>query len=816
MSDLDRLAADLGAALGGEPIASLILPEDVERRRDELARLQVALESTPAVLVSVRDAELSGEDDGPSGMAAELERELRRAGLELEWLGLTDAAGSVGRRAGITALVGGTGAAAARELITAGPLGLRFDRAVDAARKGRARVCIASYEFVGPTRTGGIGTAYTSLAEALADEGHEVVVLFSGEEEHPGSLHEWTAHYRARGIELHGLPAHVPTPEDPAYRHQIRAHQVFTWLREAERRRGFDVIHFPEVLGHAYFAVRAKHQGLAFGGATIVLGAHSSTSWVLETNGALMQAQGDFIDDFCERESVAGADVLVSPSAYMLDWMRSKDWQVPERSFVQQYVRSTAVAELARTVAEAESPGVSAGPTEIVFFGRLEPRKGLTLFCDAVDRLAEGAADGVARVTFLGKESTIEGLAAGEYIGARAASWPWPSEIVSDLNQPQAVSYLKAPGARLTVIPSLADNSPNTVYEALALRLAFIASRVGGTAELIDPLDLGAGTFDPGAADDERSRTLGAARLAAKLRGALDSNRLDPPRPAVDAEICRRAHVDWHAAIAAAPGSAGASANGIPPASISACVIGTDPGLIARSRESLEGFDEVLTAASHGEANPSGELVLHLEAGVVLDPGAAARLAGALESAGGDLLVLPIGDADRADELLRLPTAGPAIAGLFRRSFGDSAFLVRASTLERLGGFDSRVAADVQAHVLLCRAAVEGNEIDVFAEVAARARKEDLRELEIVVPSRRIPALLELYANAPDAVLRQLPLLSQQVWTMVRLYEENYSHLYRYRFGRLSVQVRFFVHKYRQLQGLWRRLRATLKRGPKG
>ena len=94
-------------------------------------------------------------------------------------------------------------------------------------------------------------------------------------------------------------------------------------------------------------------------------------------------------------------------------------------------------------------------------------------------------------------------------------------------------------------MPSLADNTPNTVMEALALRIPFIASRVGGTAELIHPLDLGRATFDPRGGG-------GAADLATALREAVEASDFQPPRPAVDPEPNEKVHLDWHAGVARA------------------------------------------------------------------------------------------------------------------------------------------------------------------------------------------------------------------------------------------------------------------------
>src|SRR5689334_14716920 len=43
----------------------------------------------------------------------------------------------------------------------------------------RSKVCIATPDIVGPIRNGGVGTAYTSLARALAKAGHDVTILYT-------------------------------------------------------------------------------------------------------------------------------------------------------------------------------------------------------------------------------------------------------------------------------------------------------------------------------------------------------------------------------------------------------------------------------------------------------------------------------------------------------------------------------------------------------------------------------------------------------------------------------------------------------------
>ena len=77
-----------------------------------------------------------------------------------------------------------------------------------------ARVCIASYELLGPSRNGGIGTGYSALAGALAEAGHQVTLLYLfGNLGENGTVSEWQAYYRDRGIQFCPLPA-SPHPAD--------------------------------------------------------------------------------------------------------------------------------------------------------------------------------------------------------------------------------------------------------------------------------------------------------------------------------------------------------------------------------------------------------------------------------------------------------------------------------------------------------------------------------------------------------------------------------------------------------------------------
>jgi glycosyltransferase involved in cell wall biosynthesis len=135
---------------------------------------------------------------------------------------------------------------------------------------------------------------------------------------------------------------------------------------------------------------------------------------------------------------------------------------------------------------------------ELVFFARLEILKGIYEFCDALDILTRRLANrDIVLPLYHGAKPfavTMMGLpnlpdkSAVDMILERASAGHWPFAVTFqlDLLQPQAVAYMRGGEGRVAVLASLVENSPYTVLECLSLGIPFIASHVGGVAELID------------------------------------------------------------------------------------------------------------------------------------------------------------------------------------------------------------------------------------------------------------------------------------------------------------------------------------------
>src|SRR6185295_11723051 len=317
----------------------------------------------------------------------------------------------------------------------------------------RLNVCVVSSEFLGPVKNGGIATATSGLLRQLASEGHRVTLLYTlVEYQKPWSgdhsWDHWVAEQKAAGVML----AHIPHTGD--YRGWLEK----SWLvKEFLGRDEFDVVYFNDHHGNGYYTLAAKRAGLApFTTQLHCLITHGSIEWVCDINEQYGRSTADVEMMGLERRGVEWADVVIGPSAYLLKKYESYGWKLPTHTYTHPYA-------LFHDPTPAD-PTHRHAIRELVFFGRLEVRKGLWLFCEALDHLGDRLRG--IDITFLGRMTDTAGLSSGIQIAARAMRWPNRVRMLTNYNQENALAYLKS-GSKLAVMPSLADNSPCVLYECM-------------------------------------------------------------------------------------------------------------------------------------------------------------------------------------------------------------------------------------------------------------------------------------------------------------------------------------------------------------
>ena len=381
------------------------------------------------------------------------------------------------------------------------------------------RIAVVATEVLGLSGAGGPGTADSLLALALARHGHRVELVIAPGRDLTRLNPEWKARYDDANVQLRPLRENATvTPSFLAP----------SWhVHEALRSDPPDVVVADDWRALAYATLRSRQLGRSCRDTAFVLYCHGPARVFAEAALKVPDTVARFGEEVAQRACLQLADAVVSPSRWLLDWLHEHDWAVPASARVIQNLRqSTALDE-----APAQAP--SASPIRrLAFFGQVRDGKGARLFIDSLRRLDQ-ARLGEVELLFLGHSRAWTAPRLREEIGR-------PVRFEPELDRAAAIDELMRPGT-LAVMPSLLENSPYAVAECIEHGIPFVATRVGGTPELIAPEDHEAVLCEP---------TVDA--LAAALAAALATG-VSPARPARPPEDSLAAWLDLTEGVEPAP-----------------------------------------------------------------------------------------------------------------------------------------------------------------------------------------------------------------------------------------------------------------------
>jgi O-antigen biosynthesis protein len=342
----------------------------------------------------------------------------------------------------------------------------------------KQRVCIITPDIIGPIKNGGIGTHCFYLAKFLAqDLDQDVTVLFTSIFE-TESIDYWRKYYKTEfGIQFiyeAELPPMFAGNPDPRWFIE-RSQRIYKWLKDQE----FQTCYFQEWQANGFISIQAKRTQQAFHNTDLICMMHSSSEWIREGMRLFPTQQADdLVLDYAERYCIEFADYSISPSRAMFDWAETHGWEVSKRSAILPYLFEPSHAPIS----------VKFKGSHLIFFGRLETRKGLEIFLKALQQIsprlqAEGK---LLKISFLGKNGTTSyGDANGtihHFLSAYSEIYQF--EIFNSLSQSDALKFLTDHAEALVVTPSLADNLPFAVLECIELNINLIAAKTGGIPEM--------------------------------------------------------------------------------------------------------------------------------------------------------------------------------------------------------------------------------------------------------------------------------------------------------------------------------------------
>ena len=235
-----------------------------------------------------------------------------------------------------------------------------------------------------------VGSSNAAIADSLSRAGHRVTIVFvSRSASLVPVFRRCKARFKKSNIELRWLeePPMIVEGLDPAR----LSYAAYLYLRNQK----FDLIHFQGSHGLGYYTALSKSLGLDFDKTLVCIDLHGPGYWARYANEELVTEPNDILKFYLERKSVELADVLISPSQYILNWAESEGWKLPQLKFVEQFPLSISPRSFQK--------GKTLKFKEIVFYGGLEIRRGIIEFCDALNLLPKNFLKHMGiKVTFLG------------------------------------------------------------------------------------------------------------------------------------------------------------------------------------------------------------------------------------------------------------------------------------------------------------------------------------------------------------------------------------------------------------------------------
>lgn len=361
----------------------------------------------------------------------------------------------------------------------------------------KKRICIVTDGIFGVPDDAEISVYYSNLALFLASSGYDVSVLMVNNliPEYREKINVIKNFCSNKNIKLfYILPADknyfsYPLKTD----NLINSYQVYNWFKTHGE---FDVIFFSDYGGAGFYSLLAKHQGLRFEKTKMIVKVFHPLRWRLFANKTNFDSINYITDDFIERKSIESADILMSSSIYMIDWIKDNRWKMPDETIISPDIIYNDES-LGETGINNDKIIEKRIIKELVYFGNFKTQFGLEIFMNSLDILK-------FRNSFSPNNITVTLLISGQEIDDsiinnlqdKAKEWNCRLNIIDSFDFNQSAKYLRG-GGRLLVLPYLLGNAPYILTECFYHGIPFIASDKIASVEYINAAYIGKYTFSP-------------------------------------------------------------------------------------------------------------------------------------------------------------------------------------------------------------------------------------------------------------------------------------------------------------------------------
>jgi len=321
-------------------------------------------------------------------------------------------------------------------------------------------ICFFSQEYPPETHVGGIGTYTYNMAGALAKLGHTVHVITSTQ-------------YQDRTSQDNGIWVHRIKKSNS----RIKELSIFNYSYSAAKKLSeidcrFDIVQSSEFGSEAFWYAFNKKQPLV---------TRLATPYFLieRMNGKAFLGPRPLFN-WMERKQTLRSDGIFASTKAIAKTV-TEHWGInPSR--VEIIPNSVDISRIVR-IGETETiQGIPKNKNYLLYFGRLEERKGVHILSQALPDVFGRFPD--IYMVFAGSDSGFRGLSMREYI--KRSAHKYSEKIIFLDNLPHEKLFPVVKSAKMVILPSLWEAFGFVCVEAMALGRPVIATSGSGFEEIIE------------------------------------------------------------------------------------------------------------------------------------------------------------------------------------------------------------------------------------------------------------------------------------------------------------------------------------------
>ncbi|MDY6782545.1 MAG: glycosyltransferase [Cyanobacteriota bacterium] len=373
---------------------------------------------------------------------------------------------------------------------------------------------LVTTEYEGISRNGGIGTYYRTLSEKLTAAGFYTILLLSQTTQKFQGQSNYTALKHIFSTQECREVLKLPPPQE---RLLLQFHE-WQWVERdnycalfwacaiaEEFKNAYIYIEFPEMLGLGYRTVQAKRAGVLGKNCAIAVTLHSGQEWLAEAHESYTSTAPHWFwqTNHYERYSFERADFAFFPSYFLKEKVERYGWKTSHALHLPYCFSPLEPSSQKLILREDLQQAIATNRISVIFFGRLEERKGLFDFLEAIQLLDSRLTDQI-QFLFLGKSVPLQvlglqGLDSQQYIQQVLGS-NYQYKIVTDLFSREAIQFIRQLNSPIVCLTSSQENFPHTALEMGQLSISLVVADTGGFRETLNLVERTAGIhwFVPG------------------------------------------------------------------------------------------------------------------------------------------------------------------------------------------------------------------------------------------------------------------------------------------------------------------------------